>query len=395
MKLIPKDTPKELIQLMVDCWHQDPKKRPQFIDVLSRLKSIAEKYKSDMHTIIGKVVRELEQGSSDGRAKTGIQSDTLDEAVMTVQQKPIRQPAVKPQKPRIQPAAAKPKRKVRKVEVLSEDFLKKVAVRDDGSSQWSEERIGRSGEGPAEFNDPRGMAMTPTDLLLVCDKENQRIQILNKEFQCLDCITVTDEFPQPFEPWDIAVSHDNQYFIYDDGNKQIIVTNQNKKIIRIICQSEDLWGITVMGNFVLATDYYGHRLIKFTTMGDKVTEVKGQVQSKGQFSEPWSVAVTSDQKVVMSHDKGIHFYDSNLKFLSSYDHSFNAAGLCVDKRNNIYICDWSNHRVVMVTENREFVVVHSDIWSPCFIEISDEKTTKIFITHRWVYGYDYITVLTL
>ncbi|XP_077985055.1 uncharacterized protein LOC144439694 isoform X2 [Glandiceps talaboti] len=264
---------------------------------------------------------------------------------------------------------------------------------EDRTSQWSKDRIGQRGEGSVEFNSPSGMAMTPTDLLLVCEYGNQRIQILNKEFQCLDFITYTDEFPQPFKPWDIAVSHDNLYFIYDDGNKQIIVTNQNKKIIRIICQNEDLWGITVMGNFVLATDFRGHRLIKFTTMGDKVTEVKGQVQSEGQFSDPWSVAVTSDQKVVMSHSKGINFYDSNLKFISSYDHSFNATGQCVDKRNNIYICDWGNNRVVMVTENREFVVVHSDIVGPRFIEISDEKTTKIFITH--VYDYDYITVLIL
>ncbi|XP_077985422.1 uncharacterized protein LOC144440056 isoform X2 [Glandiceps talaboti] len=264
------------------------------------------------------------------------------------------------------------------------------------STDWSVKRIGRRGKGPAEFNNPRGMAMTPTDLLLVCDWRNQRIQILNKEFQCLDCITFTDEFPQPFKPWDIAVSYDNQYFINDKGNKQIIVTNQNKKIIRIICQNEVLSGITVMGNFVLATDWHGARLIKFTTMGDKVTEVKGQVQSKGQFSSPRSVAVTSDQKVVMSHNKGIHFYDSNLKFISSYDHSFNAAGLCVDKRNNIYICDWGNNRVVMVTENREFVVVHSDIVNPYFIEIRDEKTTKIFITQNdYGYYYDYITVLTL
>ncbi|XP_078000347.1 uncharacterized protein LOC144452975 isoform X2 [Glandiceps talaboti] len=283
------------------------------------------------------------------------------------------------------------------VDTLSEDFLKKVAVKDDGTSQWSVKVIGQEGEGPTEFKNPWGLVWTPTGLLLVADYDNYRIQILNSDLQFVDSIRYDNQFSKPFKPFVIAVSRDNKYFIYDDGNKQIIVTNENKKIIRIICKNENLFGITLMGDYVLATDYIGHRLIKFTTMGDKVTEVKGE----GKFNRPHSVVVTSDQKIVVSdcYNHRIKFYDSNLKFISSYYGSESSghklscpAGLCIDKRNNIYICDHSNHRIVMVTEKKEFVVVHSDIEKPRFIAISEGKTTKIAVTQT---NKHHITVLEL
>ncbi|XP_078000343.1 ankyrin repeat and protein kinase domain-containing protein 1-like isoform X1 [Glandiceps talaboti] len=329
---VPHDAPEELKTLMTKCWNQDPKNRPYFSTILPKLKEIRQ---------------------------------SLDAIGV--------------------------------VDTLSEDFLKKVAVKDDGTSQWSVKVIGQEGEGPTEFKNPWGLVWTPTGLLLVADYDNYRIQILNSDLQFVDSIRYDNQFSKPFKPFVIAVSRDNKYFIYDDGNKQIIVTNENKKIIRIICKNENLFGITLMGDYVLATDYIGHRLIKFTTMGDKVTEVKGE----GKFNRPHSVVVTSDQKIVVSdcYNHRIKFYDSNLKFISSYYGSESSghklscpAGLCIDKRNNIYICDHSNHRIVMVTEKKEFVVVHSDIEKPRFIAISEGKTTKIAVTQT---NKHHITVLEL
>ncbi|XP_077985872.1 uncharacterized protein LOC144440378 [Glandiceps talaboti] len=273
--------------------------------------------------------------------------------------------------------------------------------KDSGTSKWSEKVIGQEGQGPLEFNHHNGLAWTPSGLLLVADKDNHRIQILNGDLKYVDKITFEGKFTQPFCPLDIAVSNDNMYYIHDVENKQVIVTNESKKIIRIICQNENILCIALMGNYVMTTDYSGHRLMMFTTMGEKVTEIKGQGQGEGQFNYPFSVVVTHDQKVVVSDlaNHRIQYFDSSLKFLSSHgsigsgQNQLNMPlGLDADHKNNIYICDHVNKRVVMVTEKKEITIIHSCIERPRFIAIREGTTTRIAVSH---YHKHHITVLNL
>ena len=41
MKVIPEDCPKELIAIMVKCWEQNPKMRPDFADVVRALRGVS------------------------------------------------------------------------------------------------------------------------------------------------------------------------------------------------------------------------------------------------------------------------------------------------------------------------------------------------------------------
>jgi hypothetical protein len=44
MTRIPQDVPKEMIDIMVQCWHPDASKRPDMIHVIKYLKKIEPKF---------------------------------------------------------------------------------------------------------------------------------------------------------------------------------------------------------------------------------------------------------------------------------------------------------------------------------------------------------------
>jgi hypothetical protein len=41
MEVIPEDCPKELIAIMVKCWGENPKMRPDFADVVRALRGVS------------------------------------------------------------------------------------------------------------------------------------------------------------------------------------------------------------------------------------------------------------------------------------------------------------------------------------------------------------------
>ncbi|XP_077991441.1 uncharacterized protein LOC144445678 [Glandiceps talaboti] len=251
-----------------------------------------------------------------------------------------------------------------------------------GNFKCTVKTVGQAGKDLANFNHPFGVAWTPNNLLLVADQFNHRVQMFNTDFQCVDVLTFEGQFSKPFKPYDIAVSIDNLYYITDYGNNQVIVTDENKKIVRVMCQNEgELYGITLMGEYVIVTDCAGNRLMKFTKLGDKVAEVKGDLKY------PYSVAATSDQRIVVtdSRNNRIQVFTADLKLLftygskgSGYGELLGPWGVSVDSKNNIYISD-GNGRIVRLTDKREFEVLYSGIQYPCYIAVHEGPPFKIAV----------------
>ncbi|XP_070549208.1 uncharacterized protein [Ptychodera flava] len=137
------------------------------------------------------------------------------------------------------------------------------------------------------------------DKLVVCDSGNNIVQILNKDYTCDKVIGSFDgQFAKPFRPKSVAISRFNHYFILDDENKQIVVCDENGKIIQIITLPENIkvvWDIALMDDFVLVTlsltswdigrrKDRDDRLVKYTPSGEYVKDVGGQLVSKQNSS---------------------------------------------------------------------------------------------------------------
>ncbi|XP_070545734.1 uncharacterized protein [Ptychodera flava] len=173
--------------------------------------------------------------------------------------------------------------------------LKKAGDKGD----WSMTLVsGQHKDQGQKFKSPRGLAFH-RDKLVVCDTGNNIVQILNKDYTCDKVIGSFDgQFAKPFRPMSVAISRFNHYFILDDENKQIVVCDENGKIIKIITLPENIkvvWDIALMDDFVLVTlsltsaDIFGpedrdDRLVKYTQGGEHLKEVHGQISGQGQFS---------------------------------------------------------------------------------------------------------------
>ncbi|XP_070547436.1 uncharacterized protein [Ptychodera flava] len=136
------------------------------------------------------------------------------------------------------------------------DYIgEKESIGRYGGSKWTLQVLGsrQSGTEPGQFNYPRGLAWHG-DQLVICDIENHRIQILNKNKVVIEIIRFDGQFDKEFRPYAVAISPDGHFFITDISNNQIIVCDQNKEIIQIIPQSADIkvGSVTVMAAFILS-----------------------------------------------------------------------------------------------------------------------------------------------
>lgn len=183
--------------------------------------------------------------------------------------------------------------------------------------------VGKSGNGPGEFDAPAGVAVDHQGNIYVADFYNHRIQILDESGRFLRQIGKTKEkgfLPGKFNyPTDLAITHDQKIVVADAYNDRVQVFSQNGDLI-------DWWGgpfgLNIAGSFngwfktatgiglgnkdeVFVADFYNNRVQKLTIEGD------------------FLVAITGPENAFLSRPTDI--------FLSS--------------SGNLYVVDFGNHQI--------------------------------------------------
>ncbi|XP_070546259.1 ribosome-binding protein 1-like isoform X2 [Ptychodera flava] len=278
---------------------------------------------------------------------------------------------------------------------LEQSDLKKQGKKGD----WSLTLVsGQHQDQGQKFKSPRGLAFH-RDKLVVCDSGNNIVQILNKDYTCDKVIGSFDgQFAKPFRPLSVAISRFNHYFILDDENKQIVVCDENGKIIQIITLPENIkvvWDIALMDDFVLVTlsltspDIFGRedrdeRLVKYTQGGEHLKEVNGQISGQGQFYRPVSVVVNSNN-VIMVYDTGngcIKCFDSDLNFLHQFGQSQIPGGIvgytgyiAVDEDDNVYVCNNYIDRILKYRCDGKWIcyLLEGNVSNPEYIAVMGDK----------------------
>ncbi|XP_070573535.1 uncharacterized protein [Ptychodera flava] len=249
------------------------------------------------------------------------------------------------------------------------------------SGTWSRRTL--KGQKGQMFNNPTGMAFH-NDKLLVCDSDNNVVQILNQDYTCEKKLgSFSGQFAKPFRPLSIAVSQDNLYFILDYNNKQIVVCDQNDKIIRIITlpRDSDPWCIALVQSFVIVTDVKGHRVLKYSQDGHCVSQLGGhQGNSHSEFNHPLFVAVNS-RDVIMVSDCGNHCikcFDSDFNYLYQYGEEgdgdsqlYFPCSIAVDGADNVYVCDNGNDRISIWSRDRTWIG-NLEVIKPLFMAVTPD-----------------------
>ncbi|XP_070531865.1 tripartite motif-containing protein 2-like [Ptychodera flava] len=257
----------------------------------------------------------------------------------------------------------------------------------DSPGDWSKFKLEGQGPSPEQkFNNPQGSTFH-NDKLLVCDKGNNVVQILNKDSTCEKVLgSFSGQLAKPFQPQSVAVSQDNHYYILDDNNLQIIVCDQNNKVIRIITLPGDTDPrcIALLRGFVLVTDVKGHRLLKYTQIGQYVGEIGSLGHGRTEFNCPFFVAVNSRDVIMVSDCRNhcIKCFDADFNYLYQYGEEgygdsqlYWPYSIAVDGADNVYVCDHCNDRISIWSRDRTCIghLFKLEVSNPRYIAVSRDR----------------------
>ena len=228
--------------------------------------------------------------------------------------------------------------------------------------------FGGKGEmGDVKFSSPRGIAITPDNIILVSDVIHG-IQKISMDGDCIASVGGKGSGPLQFDgPNGIAISPiTGQVYIADRNNHRIQVLNPdltfshsfgkegsaNGKFQRSCDIAIDSQGL------VYVTDAHNHCIQKFTPNGKFVAQFGSEGSGPGQLKYPYGITIDTAGTglVYVSEITGhrVSVFTSDGVFVSSFgrygsniDQFKYPRGLKFDKEGFLHVCDYGNKRLVI------------------------------------------------
>ena len=162
---------------------------------------------------------------------------------------------------------------------------------------------GRKGDAPGEFNYPNGIRLSKDDKLYVCDTDNDRIQVFNKDLSFERLIGENCRFDCPD---DLDFDDAGNLYIVDQDQHCIRVLTPQGKYIRTIGTHKTSTGQGELDNPVSAAIY--RNMIYITDMGNRrisVFKLTGEFVTtfgKGFLTRPICIAIDDNGYIHVSDD---------------------------------------------------------------------------------------------
>lgn len=246
--------------------------------------------------------------------------------------------------------------------------------------------IGQAGTGEGQFASAHGIAIAPDGTVYIADSNNNRIQHFSAAGQFLNAWGIAgsmDSGNAPGgtfkEPWGIAVGPDGSVYVADTWNFRIQKFTTDGKFVTmwgIAGQAEtptSFWGprgvaVDKQGH-VYITDTGNKRVVVFDKDGNFITQFGSTGMDNGQFDEPVGIAVDSAGLVYVADtwNKRIQVFlpdetGINFTYLRSWDvagwdsqSTDNKPFLALDSKDNVYVTDPDNYRVLEFDNSGQFL----------------------------------------
>ena len=219
--------------------------------------------------------------------------------------------------------------------------IKVFKLDDDGEEMIT--RFGAYGAGPGQFRWPTSIALDRDTNVYVCDEFLHRITIWDKEGEYLG-------------HWGTLGSGDGEI----NGPS----------------------GLAIRDDVMFLVDSQNHRVQKFTLDGKYIGQFGSFGDGPGQLNNPWGIGLDKDGNVFIAdwRNDRIQSFTADGEWLASFgtpgtggDTSiarvnggirktplplgvFNRpSGVCVDNDGDIYVADWLNNRVQVLTADGRFI----------------------------------------
>ena len=221
-----------------------------------------------------------------------------------------------------------------------------------------------------------GSAFLPSEELILCDRNNKKLKLLDKNLQMKESIDV------PAQPWDVAPVNQHQVIVtfpFKQYLQFIQVTPSlalgHKVDLRMECR-----GVAVSREsiYISLADSEECKIGIYDLTGKQKLMIGPYNYNDGTllFKQPLYIDVLNDEKIFVSDvdDKSstskVYCLESNGNVLSTIPNpSFKRClGISVDENENLLVCDWKSHKVFLITKDgkevREFLTEKDDLYMP-------------------------------
>ncbi|XP_006818884.1 E3 ubiquitin-protein ligase TRIM71-like [Saccoglossus kowalevskii] len=223
--------------------------------------------------------------------------------------------------------------------------------------------VGKAGsEGQLSY--PWGLTINKHGDFVTADRWNNRVTIHDSDGNYRQSFRFTDQFAKRFSPCDVAISDDNEYFMLDDSNKQVVVSDENGKLIRKFGSSEidNPFGIAInpVNKNVYVSEYDKDCIRKYTQSGVYIKSFGRSGKKQKEFHRPNMLATNSKGLVYIPDMKNhrIQVFNSDDQFMFEFSSTGGSTmshprAVAIDKNDHVYVS--SEHKVTKHDSNGGFI----------------------------------------
>ena len=256
--------------------------------------------------------------------------------------------------------------------------------------------------GGGGFRIPVDLALAPDDMVYVVNRayEHPPGKALNVKVRVIKLDEDGDEYIQDFGtygsgpgqffwPTSIALDKDVNVYVADQFLNRITIYNKGGDYLshwgtQGSGDGELNWpsGLAIRDDIIFIVDGRNHRVQKFTLDGKYISQFGSFGDGPGQLNTPWGIGLDKDGNVFVAdwRNDRIQSFTADGEWMRTFgkpgtggDHSivrlhggiravprtpgeFNRpTGVCVDKDGDIYVADWLNNRVQVLTPEGRFI----------------------------------------
>ena len=222
----------------------------------------------------------------------------------------------------------------------------------NGSNIRTIGNAGSYGTGDGQFYNPYGIAVKG-DIMYVCDQSNHRVQKLTISGQFLSKFGTSGSGNGQLScPRGICLDLMGRVFVSEWSNKRVLVFEADGTFSHHIQGSSlngsnlvNPWGMVfdLTGNLHVA-DYSSHSIKVFTPGGTFVSQY-----GSGVIQHPAGIAIDDEGFTFIGEFSGnnrLFVLNAQHQLVHSVQNHKNAAGVCLDRDGFVYVCDYSNYRVM-------------------------------------------------
>ena len=218
------------------------------------------------------------------------------------------------------------------------------------------------GSGTVKFSQPRGVAITPDNFVLVTD--NHRIQKISMDGKCIKSVGKQGSGPLEFNcPRGITISLiTGHIYIADRFNHRIQVLNPDLTFSHAFGTKGSAEGqfnnpgdiaIDRQG-LVYVADISNHRIQTFTSEGQFLSQFGTKGFCPGQFICPSGIVIDDDNLMYITEwgNNRISIFTTDglfVRYFGGHDSTSvnEPRGITFDREGYLWVCDFSNNRLVV------------------------------------------------